>query len=475
VTKIGLTTVTTRALQARAPAGPAGLADTVAHQLGEAIRRGVLLDGERLPAEPELAAQFGVSTVTLREALAMLREQGLVTTKRGRGGGTFVVAPDLSTGMADRLNGLSCAGLRDLGDERTAISGAAAALAAERALPTEIAGMREQLGRFAATVVLGDRHRAETQLNLAIAAAAQSPRLVATELYLAAEIGDLIWVRASETDHAASVSDYAALINAIESRDAAKARAIRERRIRTETTRLIESRLIAYTEGGALNRIGAELDDLFARLTDLGSRYAALLNGPVRHDDLDALRPAILAILTDHADLAGGAGVITAPDVLSDASLWLEWWWTSPWAVPERLRVNLDPEAPDFYDYTTAVWYARALESGTPQAVGPYVDHFCTGDYTITLSVPVEANGHFVGVAAADILVSSLERQVVPALGAGALLGANGRVIASASADLPPGTLAPPDAVAIPGLFPGWRISRVAGKVGNPSLRPPQD
>jgi DNA-binding FadR family transcriptional regulator len=475
VTNVGLTTATARALLARpsaGPTGPAGLAGTVAHQLGDAIRRGILLDGERLPAEPELAAQFGVATVTLREALAVLRQQGLVTTKRGRGGGTFVVAPDLVTGLADRLNGLSCTGLRDLGDQRAAVSGAAAALAARRALPTEIAAIGEQLGRFAAAVALGDRHRAETQLSLAIAAAAQSPRLVQTELQLAAEMGDLLWLHASDADHADSVAEYAALIDAIEARDATQARAIAERRIRTETTRLIESRLIAYTEGGALRRIGTELDELFARLTDLGARYAALLGGPVRHDDLDALRPAIFAILADHADLAGGAGVITAPDVLSDAPLWLEWWWTSPSATPERLRVNLDPEAPDFYDYTTAQWYARARGSGTPQAVGPYVDHFCTGDYTITLSVPVEANGRFAGVAAADILVSSLERQVVPALGPRALLGADGRVIASASADLPPGSLAPAGTVTTPGPFPGWRISRVAGKVGNPSLPP---
>ena len=190
-------------------------------------------------------------------------------------------------------------------------------------------------------------------------------------------------------------------------------------------------------------------------------------------DDLDALRPAIFAILADHRDLAAGAGVITAPDMLADAPLWLEWWWTSPAAAPERLRVNLDQDAPDFYDYTTASWYVTARDSGTPQAVGPYVDHFCTGDYTITLSVPVIAGGRFAGVAAADVLVSSLERQLIPALGRQALISAGGRVIASADADLPPGSPAPPDAATDPGPFPGWRITRVAGKVGNSTLQPP--
>ena len=52
-------------------------AELVARRLGDAIRVGLVLDGERLPAETELAAQFGVSTVTLREALTILRAQGI--------------------------------------------------------------------------------------------------------------------------------------------------------------------------------------------------------------------------------------------------------------------------------------------------------------------------------------------------------------------------------------------------------------
>ena len=48
----------------------------------------------QLPSELELAERLGVSTVTVREALTSLREQGLVRTRRGRGGGSFVTAPD---------------------------------------------------------------------------------------------------------------------------------------------------------------------------------------------------------------------------------------------------------------------------------------------------------------------------------------------------------------------------------------------
>ena len=68
--------------------------EAVVRRLGSAIALGLLGDGEQLPAETELATMLNVSTVTLREALAELRELGLVETRRGRGGGSFVRSRD---------------------------------------------------------------------------------------------------------------------------------------------------------------------------------------------------------------------------------------------------------------------------------------------------------------------------------------------------------------------------------------------
>ena len=62
-------------------------------RLAQSIRLGVLVEGDRLPPERELAETFGVSRVTLREAIKALRDVGLVESRRGRGGGTFVAAP----------------------------------------------------------------------------------------------------------------------------------------------------------------------------------------------------------------------------------------------------------------------------------------------------------------------------------------------------------------------------------------------
>lgn len=59
-------------------------------QLGVAIRLGAFSYGSALPPERELAERMGVSRATLREAIAGLRAAGMVSTTRGRGGGTVV-------------------------------------------------------------------------------------------------------------------------------------------------------------------------------------------------------------------------------------------------------------------------------------------------------------------------------------------------------------------------------------------------
>src|SRR5262245_57417071 len=69
-------------------------------RLAQAIKLGLVTVGERLPPERVLAERLQVSRVTLREAIAALREAGYLESRRGRSGGTFVVR---STGrLTDR-------------------------------------------------------------------------------------------------------------------------------------------------------------------------------------------------------------------------------------------------------------------------------------------------------------------------------------------------------------------------------------
>jgi len=492
---VGLTTAAARAvlsLRTRASGVAAGavsgLAGQVAQRLREAIQLGILLDGERLPPEPKLAEQLGVSTVTLREALAVLREQGLVTTRRGRGGGTFVTAADADGVLGRRLRELSVAQLRDLGDHRAAISAMTARLAAQRALPAELADLEGQLDRLRTARGASDQRRAAQQFAVAVAAAAQSPRLLAEEIRLSAEVGDLLWLQASEEVHQAAVATRARLLAAIQARDAVAAADVAHQQVVAETARLAELRLNAYLRAPAeagpagrqapglaarpvagdlgLHELGESLEQLSGALEGLGSKLADLVAASVslQRDDLGKLRPAIFDLLAGHRDLASGAGVITASGLLADAPLWLEWWWLTPAGSTQQLRVNLDPAAPDFFDYTTAAWYTAAERLGTAQATGPYVDYFCTGEYTITLSVPVRLGDRFLGVAAADVLVSHLEGQVLPALLATgrpvALTSPEGRVIAATTTSLMPGARGPaPEVTVTPSPLGRWRLA----------------
>lgn len=61
-------------------------------QLATAIRLGVYPVGSLLPPERMLAERLAVSRATLREAMAALREAGLVETRRGRGGGSTITS-----------------------------------------------------------------------------------------------------------------------------------------------------------------------------------------------------------------------------------------------------------------------------------------------------------------------------------------------------------------------------------------------
>ena len=126
--------------------------EAVVRRVGSAIALGLLGDGEQLPAETELATMLNVSTVTLRDALAELRELGLVETRRGRGGGSFVRARDDALAeLADaRLAELGTTDLRELGDAHGAVAATAARLAAGRASVHEIARLREIVDRLAA-------------------------------------------------------------------------------------------------------------------------------------------------------------------------------------------------------------------------------------------------------------------------------------------------------------------------------------
>src|ERR1700722_20051939 len=64
------------------------LYEQIVQQIEESIMQGTLKPGDQLPAERELAQQFGVSRTAVREAVKTLREKGLLEAYSGRG--TFI-------------------------------------------------------------------------------------------------------------------------------------------------------------------------------------------------------------------------------------------------------------------------------------------------------------------------------------------------------------------------------------------------
>jgi hypothetical protein len=206
---------------------------------------------------------------------------------------------------------------------------------------------------------------------------------------------------------------------------------------------------------------------------------------PLRRDDFAALRPLVARLLEEHAGLVAGAGVVLAPQTLADAPRCIHWWWTDRRARVVPLEVDTDPQSAEFYDYTTTEWYREPERTCAPTLAGPYVDFICTHEYTFTLAAPVRHAGRFIGVAAADILATQVERLVLPGLcelgrsgpGQSAVLASgHGRVIASTSASLPPGAalsrqargagfvrLAGPGPGQPPGLLPWTLLTLSAG------------
>jgi DNA-binding FadR family transcriptional regulator len=154
--------------------------EVTVERLAQGIRLGVLVDGDRLPPERELAETFGVSRVTLREAIKALRAADLVRSRRGRGGGTFIVAPKPSRPRrGGQLGPRARAALNDTLDLRRIVEPGAAALAATRALSAADRATLHRCLSESTDCPPDARRLADSRLHMAIAAAGESPSLAA--------------------------------------------------------------------------------------------------------------------------------------------------------------------------------------------------------------------------------------------------------------------------------------------------------
>src|SRR5215213_3026945 len=116
----------------------------IVDQIRTAIVTGRVKQGQRLPPERELAVQFGVSRVTVRDALRALEATGLVEIRVGARGGAFVSAPTgsiVGQAMSDMMR-MSAVSAEDVVEARLVVELGTVTLACTRATDADLDRLR---------------------------------------------------------------------------------------------------------------------------------------------------------------------------------------------------------------------------------------------------------------------------------------------------------------------------------------------
>lgn len=187
----------------------------VVERIRRALALGLLVPGDRLPAERVLADGMGVSRVTIREALRVLQGEGLLVTKRGSGGTT----------VAANIDGLERAGtgydgrLGEVFELRLAVESMAARLAAERGPEADLEHLIGCQVAMAASTDVHSFRRSDSDFHLTVA------RMTGNDL-LRQAIEDARAAAFSSLDRRdftpmlqSSILGHAAVLQAVEQRD----------------------------------------------------------------------------------------------------------------------------------------------------------------------------------------------------------------------------------------------------------------
>jgi DNA-binding FadR family transcriptional regulator len=212
-------------------------------QIFERIVSGELAVNARLPSETDLARSCGASRPVVREALARLREDGIIVSRQGSG--SYVKRrPDSAilrfvpvSSIADVQRGF---------EFRAGLEGAAAALAAERWEEPDIAEIRRALAALDRCIANGELGvDADVHFHRAIAQATHNPYHIAVQATLQAQIAFGMNLTRNLSLRDASrlrlvQDEHVAIVAALEARDAGSARAAMERHIENARRRMFE-------------------------------------------------------------------------------------------------------------------------------------------------------------------------------------------------------------------------------------------
>ncbi|MFJ4170764.1 GntR family transcriptional regulator [Paenarthrobacter sp. NPDC089714] len=412
-----------------APLETAERGEEIALRLRHSIELGVLEDGTQLPSESELAAKMRVSTMTLRTALAELRHLGLLETRRGKGGGSFVKANtgDIAKAQRDTLATYSLEHLRDVREYRAFLSGSAAAVAAGRSQQVPIGRLASMAALIGTAQTPAEMTRADSQFHIELAATSGSVLFTRQEIAMQAEVGALVWAGASDRRSAAA-NEHAMIVDAIRAGNATDARYLAEEHVRRDMNRLIDLRMSMESPPSAPPS-GSKRGDTAVSAVE---SFTAGLQGSVAtsiriveeaaQDGLDHAKSGRLDELENVYDVARenlrampalyGTGFIAEQSYFGGpGSIWC--YLPSGSESPQRFEFEMGPES---YDYSTAPWWPAPDADDKVHTSYAYIDALGTNEHVITFTKRVTRAGKMAGVAAVDVLVSRLQTEFAPLL-----------------------------------------------------------
>ncbi|MGH9055561.1 MAG: FadR/GntR family transcriptional regulator [Acidimicrobiales bacterium] len=248
-------------LQLFTPVAPGRVSELIVDQIRALIREGRLRPGDRLPSERDLCQQFGVSRVTVRDALRLLEGSGLIDTRVGARGGAFVRVPTgakIGQGIADMVT-MAVLHADEVTEARLVLELGIVPLVCERVTEEDLAELREICARAEEALASGHydvHYSAEFHMRFA-----RSAHNRALDLLVAPFQGPLRHSLEEAQAIAPSmgkrgVAEHEALIRAVARRDVAGARSIMTRhlgrtarRVRPKPARSPGSRSAAAKDG----------------------------------------------------------------------------------------------------------------------------------------------------------------------------------------------------------------------------------
>ncbi len=201
---------------------------SIVEQLHAAILDGRYGVGERL-IERELAAQFGVSRITVRDALRALEAMELIEIRLGARGGAFVTAPSGDVMSQTMLNLITLWSVapEDVVEARLVNELGTVTMACARATDAEVAGLREQCEQARVRLDAGGYERELSwRFHTLLAEAAHNGAVEGLTHAFEGSLGRIPKLHGRARDRAAArtLDEHLAIVEALERRDAAAAR-----------------------------------------------------------------------------------------------------------------------------------------------------------------------------------------------------------------------------------------------------------